>query len=308
MNTLAQGAPAAQTLSNLLAWLAELERRQPQLANVGHLMLVATLPLLLAMTLDARLVNGISVWIKPVKFLVSLGVYYWTLAWLFGYLPRRVQRTRLGRLVIYSPIIAGMLEMIWLVGTAAAGQPAHFNRSAPIYSISYSLAGASAVILLVALLVQGLMIARDREVKLAPAFRLSLVLGAVVASAATLIVASYLASGAGHWVGGVPSDAEGLPILGWSRARATCAWPTSGPCMPASCCRWPAGPSAARTPLAVQPWSGVWQSLTYSWSRSRSRRRSRGSPFSPGSRSSAHLYRRRSDPPGRAAPDARVDR
>jgi hypothetical protein len=219
MNTFAQGAPAAQTLSKLpLAWLAELERRQPQLANIGHLMLVAALPLLLAMTIDARLVNGISVWVKPVKFLVSLGVYYWTVAWLFGYLPRRAQRARLGRFVIYAPIFAGILEMIWLVGTAAAGQPAHFNRSAPIYSISYSLAGAGAAMLLVALLAQGLMIARDREVKLAPAFRLSLVLGAVVASAATLIVAAYLASGAGHWVGGVPSDAGGLPILGWSRS------------------------------------------------------------------------------------------
>ena len=219
MSTLAQGAPAARILSNLpLAWLAELERRQPQLANVGHLMLVATLPLLLAMTIDARLVNGIGIWVKPVKFLVSLTVYYWTLAWFFGYLPRRAQRTRLGRFVIYAPILAGILEMIWLIGTAAAGQPAHFNRSAPIYSISYSLAGALAAMLLVALLVQGLMIARDREIKLAPAFRLSLVLGAVVASVATLGVAGYLASGAGHWVGGVPSDAGGLPILGWSRS------------------------------------------------------------------------------------------
>ena len=219
MSTLAHGAPAARSLSNLpLAWLAELERRQPQLANVGHLMLVATLPLLLAMTIDTRLVNGIGIWIKPVKFLVSLTVYYWTLAWFFGYLPRRAQRTRLGRFVIYTPIFAGILEMVWLIGTAAAGQPAHFNRSAPIYAISYSLAGVLATMLLVALLVQGLMIARDREIKLAPAFRLSLVLGAVVASVATLGVAGYLASGTGHWVGGVPSDAGGLPILGWSRS------------------------------------------------------------------------------------------
>jgi hypothetical protein len=107
--------------------------------------------------------------------------------------------------------------MIWLIGTAAAGQPAHFNFSAPIYSISYSLAGAVATMLLAAVLVQGVMIARDREIRVAPAFRLSLVLGAVVASVATLGVAGYLASGAGHWVGGVPSDAGGLPILGWSR-------------------------------------------------------------------------------------------
>jgi hypothetical protein len=217
MNTLVQGSPASLT-DPAATWLAELERRQPQLANVGHLMLIATLPLLLAMSIDTRLVNEINVWVKPVKFLVSLGVYYWTLAWLFGYLPQRAQRTGWGRFVVYAPILAGIFEMVWLIGTAAAGQPAHFNRSAPIYSISYALAGVGAVILVIAMLVQGLMIARDREVKLAPAFRSALVLGAVIASVAALIVAGCMSSGNGHWVGGVASDAGGLPILGWSRS------------------------------------------------------------------------------------------
>jgi hypothetical protein len=217
VNTLAQRIPVARTVTSPFGWLAELERRQPQLANVGHLMLIATLPLLLAMAVDTRMINGASVWVKPVKFLGSLAVYYWTLAWLFGYLPQRAQRSRWGRFVVYAPIVAGVLEMIWLVATAAAGQPAHFNRSAPIYSISYSLAGVGATVLLVAVLVQGVMIARDREIELAPAFRLPLVLGAGIASTATLVVAGYLAAGTGHWVGGVASDAGGLPILGWSR-------------------------------------------------------------------------------------------
>jgi hypothetical protein len=218
MNTLVQHISVPPAVARSFAWLAELERRQPRLANVGHGMLLAAVPLLLAMSIDSRLVNDINVWVKPVKFLVSLSVYYWTLAWLFGYLPQRAQRSAAGRFVIYAPIFAGILEMVWLIGTAATGQPAHFNRSAPIYSISYALAGVGATILVAAILVQGVMIARDRRVELASAFRLSLVLGAVIASVGTLVVAGYMSSGNGHWVGGVASDVGGVPILGWSRS------------------------------------------------------------------------------------------
>jgi hypothetical protein len=33
----------------------------------------------------------------------------------------------------------------------------------------------------------------------------------------TLVVAGYMSSQNSHWVGGVPSDADGLPIVGWVR-------------------------------------------------------------------------------------------
>jgi hypothetical protein len=70
---------------------------------------------------------------------------------------------------------------------------------------------------MVAVLVQGILIARHRQIPIARAFRLALVLGAVVAFAATMLTAGYLAGGTGHWVGGAQSDASGLALLGWSR-------------------------------------------------------------------------------------------
>jgi hypothetical protein len=33
----------------------------------------------------------------------------------------------------------------------------------------------------------------------------------------TLIVAGYMSSGTGHWVGGDMSDAQGAPLMGWAR-------------------------------------------------------------------------------------------
>jgi len=194
-----------------------LRERQPQLTAAALIALVGAAVTLALMPFDARTVNGIDVWIKPTKFFVSLAVYYGTLAWAFGYLPRESQRTRAGRFVIVAPLVVGLYEMSWLVFAAAQGVPSHFNDSSLFWLAAYRLAGAGAVVLLAAILVQGIMIARQRALPIAPAMRYGLVAGALVAFGATLITAGYLGASGGHWVGGAPTDADGLPIFGWSR-------------------------------------------------------------------------------------------
>lgn len=216
MNTAANRAALPATQSPITAALAELERRQPQLASVALLFLLAAIPCLIAMLVDARTVNDVSGWIKPTKFFVSLALYFATLAWYFGYLPQAAQRSFAGRFVIWAAIIAGTLEMTWLVAAATNGVPAHFNREG-VWATAYSLAGVGAVTLMIAVLVQGVQLARDRLVRIAPAFRLSLVLAAILAFTATVLIGMTLASGDGHWIGGARSDAGGLPLLGWSR-------------------------------------------------------------------------------------------
>ena len=196
----------------------ELRRRQPTLAAAAQLFLLGALPCLIAMAVDPRTVNDISVWVKPAKFFVSLALYLATLAWFFGYLPAAAQASRRGRYVVVAAITAGGLEMAWLLSAAVAGVPAHFNRSSLAWMAAYNTAGAAALVLLSAIVVQGLMIARDRQLPLAPAFRRALVLAALLSSAATLVTAMTLSSGVGHWVGSPATDAGGLPLLGWSRS------------------------------------------------------------------------------------------
>jgi hypothetical protein len=98
----------------------------------------------------------------------------------------------------------------WLVLAAANGVPSHFNTTALVWELGYAAAGIGAVLLMMPLLVQGLM--------LADAYRHGLVLGCVVAFGATIVLAGYLSMAGGHWVGGIHSDAGGLPLFGWSRS------------------------------------------------------------------------------------------
>jgi hypothetical protein len=203
------------------AWpaaFAELQRRQPTLATAALLFLLGVVPCLIAMAIDPRTVNDINIWVKPTKFFFSLAVYLATLAWFFGYLPTSAQASRSGRFVVVAAITAGGLEMLWIVAAAVSGTPAHYNRSSLGWMLAYNAAGFVAIVMLSAIFVQGRMIARDRTVPLAPAMRRALVLGAVLSAAATLVTAMTLASGAGHWVGGTPSDAGGVPLMGWSRS------------------------------------------------------------------------------------------
>lgn len=195
----------------------DLSARQPQLSGAAALALLATIPCIMAMLVDARTVNDINVWIKPAKFCVSFVLYYATLAWAFGYVPRAAQSTPAGRFVIYGALTAGLYEMVWLLLAAAQGVPSHFNFSTPVWIAAYVFAGACSVVLIAAIFVQGLMIARQRAVRIAPALRWALVAGASSAFVCTLVIAGFLSASKGHWVGGAASDAAGLPLLGWSR-------------------------------------------------------------------------------------------
>jgi hypothetical protein len=206
-----------QVAARLLRPFLELYRRQAQLTTAAAISLFAILPCLMAMLVDTRTVNDISVWIKPTKFLISFVVYYATLAWAFGYLPQERQSSRAGRFVVRGAIVVGLLEMTWLLLAAANGVPAHFNSSSVPWQAAYGLAGVGSVILIIAILVQGVMIARQRSIRVAPELRLALVTGAVVAFACTLVAAGYLSAGDGHWVGGARTDATGLVLMGWSR-------------------------------------------------------------------------------------------
>jgi hypothetical protein len=210
-------APVRSRTQFLTDWFAEVQRRQPLLASVAFVFVLALIPVLIAQQVDPRTVNGINVWIKPAKFLLSLALYYLTLSWFFGLLSPAARRSRGARYVVVAPIVAGVLEMVWLIAAAMHGVPAHFNVGDPVWRAAYQMGGVGSLVLVSAMAVQGTLIALDRSAAAHPAYRRAVVLGSWLAAVATLLVAGYLSSRSGHWVGGPHTDANGLPILGWAR-------------------------------------------------------------------------------------------
>jgi hypothetical protein len=178
-------------------------------------------PSLIAFGIDDRLLNGISVWIKPLKFQLSLAVMMATLLWLLPLIDERALASRGLWLAACTAAMTAMGEIAYITLQAARGRASHFNDSTLIEATMYSIMGIAAALLVLSALVIGVYIL-TRPSPLAPmGLRLGGGWGLILGAILTLITAFALGSGQiggpGHWVGGVRTDVGGLPLFGWSR-------------------------------------------------------------------------------------------
>lgn len=198
-------------------FFAEWRRREPVFfaAALAH---AALIPLALGlMAVDGRTYLDLDIWVKPLKFLVSLTVWFGFLAWAAGWLPRGATASRWWRPFTLVMVVNAALEMIWIGGAAAAGVGSHFNSSSPLWAFGFTMAAFSAVILLGSALVYGAALARGGAPGMDPVFRLSAALGFLASVPLTLVAAFTLGGNGGHFVGGPATDANGLWLMGWAR-------------------------------------------------------------------------------------------
>lgn len=189
---------------------------QPALFWSGVALLALMLPSAIAAAFDTRTLNGISVWVKPLKFQASAGLYLITLAACFLALPRGAARGAAGRYVVWASVATAWFEVLYITAMAARGEASHWNFTSPFTIAMYGLMGAAALVLSSTSAVLGVMIGRDRSVPIDPVLRHGLVIGLVLSFALGAGFGAVMSAGQGHWVGGTPSDAAGLPIFRWS--------------------------------------------------------------------------------------------
>lgn len=179
------------------------------------------IPSVLAYLLDERLIDGVSVWSKPIKFEVSITLTLGTVALLLPLLDATTRATGTVRWSANVMAIASMLEIVYIVLQAARGRASHFNSETVLETTLYSLMGVGAVSIVAGSFVIGWMIWRHGRSDRGDGLRLGAAWGLMIASVLTVITAGMLSSGAmaepGHWVGGIRSDAGGLFLVGWSR-------------------------------------------------------------------------------------------
>uniref|UniRef100_A0A7C1NWB8 Uncharacterized protein n=1 Tax=Agrobacterium albertimagni TaxID=147266 RepID=A0A7C1NWB8_9HYPH len=195
--------------------------RRLLIVGIG-LQLALAIPSLIALGIDERLLNDISVWSKPLKFQASLALMLGTLLLL---LPLIEPRTRAGRgvwLASLTAVVTASGEILYITLQAARGRASHFNDSTPFEAMAYSVMGAGAALLVLSSLVIGVYILMRPRPGAPTGLRLGGGWGLVLGSVATLFTAFALGSGEiggrGHWVGGVRTDLGGLPLFGWSRS------------------------------------------------------------------------------------------
>lgn len=212
--THSQSSPSSRGLPSPHEAVALAYQGQPFLAGAGIVLLLATIPTLAAMGLDGRTLNGINVWIKPLKFEVSLALHLLSVAWLMLFLPER-RGGRLVRVLAYAMAGAAFFEIAYIALQASRGEASHFNVSTPIAGLMYTLMGIGAVALVATSGWIGALILRHGETS--RPIVLAAGLGLVLGSALGGFFGAFMSSQLGHWVGGDRTDLGGLPVFGWSR-------------------------------------------------------------------------------------------
>ena len=114
---------------NSYRWIpAELFVRQGTLAFYGLATLIFSIGAVGLQILDPRLLeSGVNIWVKPAKFLSSVGIFSITAAWLFGYIRPERRTSRLMRATVGMLIFAATFELLWIIWQAAHGLEYHFN-------------------------------------------------------------------------------------------------------------------------------------------------------------------------------------
>ncbi len=163
--------------------------------------------------IDDRLLLGVSVWEKPAKFFLSLGVHFATVAWALSLLDVGSRQSRGLRWAVRLMTGAAVLELIYIVVQAARDQASHFNTGTPLMAALYAIMGLGALTLTFTAAYVGFRIWHNRKGDLwREAAGFGLVLGAVLGT----LTAGYMSSQTGHNVGGALGDASGLSFFHWS--------------------------------------------------------------------------------------------
>ena len=197
----------------------ELRHRDSLLFWIGSAMLLALVVVLLISIGDSRLILGINPWIKPAKFLVSVTIFLWTVAW---FMPEttgpadgasgfsRIDKRQVVRWIIGPAMI---IEMICVITQAARGTTSHFNVATAFDAAIFNIMGMTIFINTIAMAVFLAIVRRDTPAHRAGylwGIRLGVLIFLMASAEGALIVVNNA-----HTVG-APDGGPGLPFVNWS--------------------------------------------------------------------------------------------
>jgi hypothetical protein len=198
---------AAISVSRGLVRAWERERR---LARYGAVLLVLLVPMAIAWALDDRTLRGSSVWIKPMKFALSISVLAFTTAWFAGHLPAARRSGRAMDWIVWLLIGAGTFELAYIALQAGLGQGSHYNVGDTLHATLFTLMGIGAVTLTATQPMLAWQLYRHPDPAQPAAHRQAMLLG--------LVLTFVFGAGAGALLSGGPPPEGGLtmPLTGWS--------------------------------------------------------------------------------------------
>lgn len=195
---------------------SELRHRDPLLFWIGAAMMLAFIVCALLSIGDQRLILGINPWIKPMKFLVSVTIFLWTIAW---FMPearpdgRARNKGDKRQFVRWTIGLSMIIEMAGIILQAGRGVQSHFNQATPFDIAIFAVMATTIAFNTFAIWVFLWIIRRDT-----PPNRAGYIWG-IRLGIAIFLLANYqgvvILLNDAHTVG-APDGGPGLPFVNWS--------------------------------------------------------------------------------------------
>ena len=179
---------------------------------------------------DSRMVTGVPVWLKPLKFAISISVYCFTMLFFLNIINTAKRwKARLVNVLSWTIVITFAAEWFAVITQAIRGTTSHYNIATPFDAFLWGIMGFAILILWIAnFIVAGLLMRQKFENKaFAWSLRLGIIitiigmgLGYLMTSPTAIQMASWQAGGevtsAGAHTVGLEDGGAGLPLLNWS--------------------------------------------------------------------------------------------
>ncbi len=188
---------------------AELLARERRLTLFALFVLALMIPTAIAWGVDDRMLRGVNIWIKPLKFMASLVLFALTTAWFIGHLPPQQRRSRAVDVIVWMVILTSSFEIAYITLQASRGVGSHYNVADAFHAVMYSLMGIGALLLTATQPMLAWQIYRHGDRSRAPAYRLAVLVG--------LGFTFVMGAGVGGLLSDVkPPETHMLPLIGWS--------------------------------------------------------------------------------------------
>jgi len=165
---------------------------------------------------DHRLLGDEALWLKPIKFEISVIIHFITLTVLAALLRPAKRDGILWKGMTCVVVAAGLFEVLYIFLQAARGRESHYNNATLVESVMYGLMGLGAVALVLGSFYLGYLLYREYQSEQTSVLLLSSALGLTIGSVLTLIIAGYLSSSQTGYAADINTqEALRLPIFSW---------------------------------------------------------------------------------------------
>ncbi|WP_139352847.1 hypothetical protein [Algoriphagus sp. A40] len=192
------------------SWFNELWLRNPLLAKSGGFCFLLGFFIVFIPLADPRELQGFSIWIKPAKFFISIGIFFWTMGWLMDYLKSE----KFVKWISWGIWVLMLIELVIITFQASQGKLSHYNISSVWDAVLFQIMGIA--ITLNSALVFLVLLKFFQKIDLPKGYLMGIRIGLVI-----FLIAGFegfvMVGQLKHTVGAEDGQA-GLPFLGWAKA------------------------------------------------------------------------------------------